>query len=96
MSFQELAARYVNPGYIAQGMASLRSRQDHYTQLLAHGGRLPSTGWDEATIEGFLADLAAMDSNNFPGNSGVGEREGRVYSSLVRRRHFGLAHGKIK
>ena len=38
-------------------------------------------------------DLALMDSNNFGGNAGVGEREGRVACSLVRRRNFGLAHG---
>lgn len=29
-----------------------------------------------------------MDSNNFLGNCGVGEREGRVASSLVARRHY--------
>ena len=34
-----------------------------------------------------------MDSNNFSGNVGVGEREGRVASEVVRRRHFGLSHG---
>jgi len=34
-----------------------------------------------------------MDSNNFEGNVGVGEREARVYSPLVARRHYGLAHG---
>ena len=34
-----------------------------------------------------------MDSNNFPGNCGVGEREGRLYSSLVARRHYSLGHG---
>jgi len=34
-----------------------------------------------------------MDSNNFPGHVGVGEREARVASSLVFRRHFRLAHG---
>jgi O-phosphoseryl-tRNA(Sec) selenium transferase, SepSecS len=34
-----------------------------------------------------------MDSNNFRSNAGVGEREGRVACPLVRRRHFGLAHG---
>ena len=34
-----------------------------------------------------------MDSNNFPSNCGVGEREARVYSAAVRRRHFGLCHG---
>jgi O-phospho-L-seryl-tRNASec:L-selenocysteinyl-tRNA synthase len=34
-----------------------------------------------------------MDSNNFPGNCGVGEREGRVASQLVAKRHYRLAHG---
>lgn len=34
-----------------------------------------------------------MDSNNFPANCGVGEREGRIFSSLVGRRCFGLSHG---
>lgn len=33
-------------------------------------------------------ELAVMDSNNFFGNCGVGEREGRVASSLVARRHY--------
>lgn len=34
-----------------------------------------------------------MDSNNFDANCGVGEREARVASSLVRRRNLGFAHG---
>lgn len=34
-----------------------------------------------------------MDSNNFPDNVGVGEREARVASQLVARRHWRLAHG---
>ena len=34
-----------------------------------------------------------MDSNNFVKSVGVGEREARVASPLVYRRHFGLAHG---
>uniref|UniRef100_A0A8C8BY63 O-phosphoseryl-tRNA(Sec) selenium transferase n=1 Tax=Oncorhynchus tshawytscha TaxID=74940 RepID=A0A8C8BY63_ONCTS len=38
-------------------------------------------------------ELAVMDSNNFFGNCGVGEREGRVASSLVARRHYRLIHG---
>lgn len=40
----------------------------------------PEEGWDDTTIELFLADLAQMDSNNFPGNCGVGEREARIAS----------------
>ncbi len=34
-----------------------------------------------------------MDSNNFLNSVGVGEREARVASRLVAKRHFGLAHG---
>jgi len=34
-----------------------------------------------------------MDSNNFKSNTGVGEREGRIFSSLVDERHYHFAHG---
>ena len=34
-----------------------------------------------------------MDSNNFVDSCGLGEREGRVFSNLVARRNYGLAHG---
>ena len=34
-----------------------------------------------------------MDSNNFLGNVGVGEREAKVACRLVSQRHYGLAHG---
>jgi O-phospho-L-seryl-tRNASec:L-selenocysteinyl-tRNA synthase len=40
-----------------------------------------------------LQDAALMDSNNFLDNVGVGEREARVASELVARRHYRLAHG---
>ncbi|NXW76879.1 SPCS transferase, partial [Hirundo rustica] len=56
-------------------------------------GKCPEDGWDESTIELFLHELAIMDSNNFLGNCGVGEREGRVVSGLVARRHYRLIHG---
>ena len=55
--------------------------------------RMPEQGWDDATIELFVTDCALMDSNNFLGNVGVGEREARCASGLVARRHWGLAHG---
>lgn len=44
-------------------------------------------------IERLINELAMMDSNNFVGKAGVGEREGRVYSNLVKSRHFWLSHG---
>lgn len=40
-----------------------------------------------------VQDAASMDSNNFLDNIGVGEREARVASGLVARRHYRLAHG---
>ncbi|XP_075004965.1 O-phosphoseryl-tRNA(Sec) selenium transferase isoform X3 [Calonectris borealis] len=58
-----------------------------------YSGKCPEDGWDESTIELFLHELAVMDSNNFLGNCGVGEREGRVASGLVARRHYRLIHG---
>jgi len=43
----------------------------------------PEEGWDDATIELLLADLAQMDSNNFPDNCGIGEREARFASGNI-------------
>jgi O-phospho-L-seryl-tRNASec:L-selenocysteinyl-tRNA synthase len=91
--------------YVAAAEQGLAQREQLVRNLLAQR-RLPAAGWPHAAIEHFLLQLAAMDSNNFPGtapvcaqlitsaaNVGVGEREGRVFSELVRRRHYGLAHG---
>lgn len=59
-----------------------------FNVLCALQGKCPEEGWSESTIELFLNELAVMDSNNFLGNCGVGEREGRVASSLVAKRHY--------
>ena len=40
-----------------------------------------------------MTKIALMDSNNYQGNCGVGEREGRIYSQLVRDKNYGLGHG---
>ena len=48
---------------------------------------------DDLTIRYFLDTFAIMDSNNFDGKIGVGERESRVFSGLVRERHFHMGHG---
>lgn len=50
---------------------------------------LPEEGWSDTAIEGFLGEIGAMDGNNFEGVVGMGEREGRITSELVERRHFG-------
>ena len=34
-----------------------------------------------------------MDSNNGLNHIGIGEREGRIFSRIVKNRNFGLVHG---
>ena len=87
-----LAEGLVSPAYIAQGSQATARRSKLLTSLLSER-RLPRVGWDDASIESFLHEAAMLDSNTFLDNVGVGEREARVHSSLVRRRHYGLAHG---
>lgn len=87
-----LAEQLVPVAYVRQGAQSRHTRESLVKSLLAQR-RLPTHGWDETSIELLLHELASMDSNNFVGNAGVGEREGRVVCPLVARRHYRLAHG---
>jgi O-phospho-L-seryl-tRNASec:L-selenocysteinyl-tRNA synthase len=54
---------------------------------------LPQEPFDDLTIEMLLNRLAMMDSNNFAGNTGVGEREARIFSGLVAKKNYHLGHG---
>ncbi|KAF7664788.1 hypothetical protein LDENG_00165790 [Lucifuga dentata] len=87
-----LSEKIVSPSYIRQGCQARRGHEQLIRHLLEQG-KCPEEGWSESTIELFLNELAVMDSNNFLGNCGVGEREGRVASNLVARRHYRLIHG---
>lgn len=57
--------------------------------LLEHA-LLPKIGWTDPYLESFLLKLSLLDK--FP-TSGLGEREGRIFSSLVSKRHYHFAHG---
>lgn len=87
-----LAKKYVKPTYVAQAGQAIGVHESKVSQLLEQG-RVPDHGWDDATIELLLHQLSMMDSNNFLGNSGVGEREARIASTLVSRRHYRMGHG---
>uniref|UniRef100_A0A8C2XSJ1 O-phosphoseryl-tRNA(Sec) selenium transferase n=1 Tax=Cyclopterus lumpus TaxID=8103 RepID=A0A8C2XSJ1_CYCLU len=87
-----LSEKIVSTAYVRQGSQARRGHEHLIRQLLEQG-KCPEEGWSESTVELFLSELAVMDSNNFLGNCGVGEREGRVASSLVARRHYRLIHG---
>lgn len=62
-------------------------------KILLTQRQLPTQGWSDLEIESLLLQLSMMDTNNFKNKSGVGEREGRVFSSLVQKRNFHLGHG---
>lgn len=55
--------------------------------------KLPEKGWSDLEIDALLSSFAMKDSNNDPNGIGCGEREGRVYSTLVQRRYHHLSHG---
>uniref|UniRef100_A0A8C1SA95 O-phosphoseryl-tRNA(Sec) selenium transferase n=1 Tax=Cyprinus carpio TaxID=7962 RepID=A0A8C1SA95_CYPCA len=87
-----LSEKLVSCSYVRQGLQARRGHEQ-LVRVLLQQGKCPEEGWSESTVELFLNELAVMDSNNFLGNCGVGEREGRVASGLVARRHYRLIHG---
>lgn len=89
---EQQASTLVDSAYVQQGLQGLASRSNRLRSLLAQR-RIPEQPWDDLSIEHALHELAMMDSNNFLDNVGAGEREGRLFSALVRRRHFGFSHG---
>ena len=91
-NLETLASRLVKSNYVKLGLDNIKSRENQLNGLLEHR-KLPELGLDDQLITYFINTLSAMDSNNFHSNCGVGEREGRIYSNLVRNRHFNLSHG---
>lgn len=101
-SFQSLG---IPKTHATVGLTNLIASTKQYKSLFIHR-RLPDCGWSDVQIQSLLFLLSTLDTNNKTlaiGSSsgdendtrwcGVGEREGRVYSSLVAQRHFGLSHG---
>ena len=91
-SIFDLASTLVSPTYLTQAISSRNNVSALIKDLLAQR-RIPEEGWSEETIEMFLREVSLWDSNNFPSQSCVGEREGRCLSSIVSRRHWKLIHG---
>jgi O-phospho-L-seryl-tRNASec:L-selenocysteinyl-tRNA synthase len=99
----EYLSYYIPKTHASVGLANVSYEEKEIRILLTHR-RLPDHGWTDFQIEGLLHRLATLDTNRKGGIigtendddkrwCGVGEREGRVYNSMVRRRHYGLAHG---
>jgi O-phospho-L-seryl-tRNASec:L-selenocysteinyl-tRNA synthase len=95
MDFEENVtslASFISRTYLSQARGSRRSVGNSFRDLLMQR-QVPDEGWSEDSIELFIREVSLWDSNNFPDKSAVGEREGRCFSNIVRRRHWGLTHG---
>src|SRR3990167_3742561 len=82
----------IGKSYQQQGIQAMKQREGLVTTLLSQK-KVPEIGWDDLSIKQFLNDISIMDSNNFLSKIGVGEREGRIWSGIVKERNFGLIHG---
>jgi len=82
----------VGTSYAKISNDNLNSAENRILNLL-NQRCLPEEGWPDETIRLLMNRLALMDSNNFEGNCGVGEREGRFFSNIVSDKNFAMAHG---
>lgn len=78
----KLAKEFIPKEYIDIGRNGIASYYKTIETIL-RDKRVPKHGLSEFSIRFLLQHLAAMDSNNGIHNIGVGEREARVYSSMV-------------
>ncbi len=69
----KLAEQLVNPTYIRLAQNSINKREKIVRELLSQR-QLPNEPLDDLTIRYILDTIALMDSNNFEGKVGVGER----------------------
>ena len=90
----QLCQGLLDPTYIKQAEQAYNSQGKKIANLFAHR-KIPREPWTDEQIVSFLHQLSQLDANNADKNVGVGEREGRIFSSLVRQRHYGMAHGKV-
>ncbi|CAG0893252.1 unnamed protein product, partial [Cyprideis torosa] len=78
--------------YLDQGANHRKSVHSIFHHFL-HQRKLPNEPWSDTFLELFFNEMSLLDSNNFVDNVGAGEREGRTFSDIVRRRNFRLIHG---
>ncbi|EDV94822.1 O-phosphoseryl-tRNA(Sec) selenium transferase [Drosophila grimshawi] len=94
MNFEgiNIPQKLVPNNYLQLGLEAQRVKQRHVKELLEKR-KLPENGWRDEEIEELVHQLAALDSNNFAHNVGLGEREARIACRLVARRHYNFGHG---
>ncbi|CAF4403440.1 unnamed protein product [Adineta steineri] len=76
------AERLVPHSYIELARQARRSNEQDIRLILEHK-KIPEQPLEENLIEQWLNEIAQMDSNNFKGNIGVGEREGNKEKTFM-------------
>jgi len=89
---KDIVESFIGKSYTQIGN-ELISSHDKIFQNILHNRSIPDEALNQNTISYILNYISNMDSNNGPYHIGIGEREGRIISSLVHQRNYGLVHG---
>ncbi|XP_037954887.1 O-phosphoseryl-tRNA(Sec) selenium transferase [Teleopsis dalmanni] len=88
----EISDKLVPENYLKLAQSAQKSKEVAVSELLEKR-KLPEEGWSDERIEALVAQLAALDSNNFVSKVGLGEREAKIVCKLVAQRHYNFGHG---
>ena len=83
---------FIGKSYTQIGHELTNSHENIFKTIL-QSRSIPEKPLNSNTINYILTQISNMDSNNGPFHIGIGEREGRILSSLVHQRNYGLVHG---
>jgi len=86
------SAALVGDSYMRLGAEATRSLSRKVRSLITQR-QIPQEPWSSLEIEQVLLEIATLDSSNYDDRAGVGEREGRCFSTLVARRCYYMTHG---
>ncbi len=97
---EHLSQLDIPKNHLNLGLTNIINQSKALATLLKHK-KLPDIPFSDIQIQSILLTLSSLDTNReFTHSSGVterwvgvGEREGRIYSSLVSSRNFGMGHG---
>ena len=89
---KDIIESYIGKSYSQIGKELVSSHEKIYLNIL-NSRSIPNEPLNQNTINYILNIFSNMDSNNGPYHIGIGEREGRIISTLVHQRNYGLVHG---
>ena len=89
---KDIIESFIGKSYSQIGKELVTSHEKIFQNIL-NSRSIPDEPLNQNTINYILNIISNMDSNNGPYHIGIGEREGRILSTLVHQRNYGLVHG---